>query len=345
MNKKTFSIFVLLLLIIQAATPVPASAAPSWLPITAPSAIVVDGATNRVIYAKTPNLRRAPASTTKLLTAIVVMDHMDMNAVVTIPSYVENIPPSKVHLRGGERYRVRELVRALLINSANDSAEALAYAAGGGSRAQFVRWMNEKVRSLGGKNSNFVNPSGLPAAGQYSTAYDMSRIMDAVQRYPFLVQTLETRTLIVKSFAGRKIFLRNHNRLLWRNSRPVIGKTGWTRLARHCFVGEFVSGNRRLLVAMLGSHAMWRDLRTLVDTQFGFSLFRSKKEKPKVWADKPSNSTIQQALQKAGYYKGPVNGKIGRKTRAAIKKFQKAKGIEITGNVGPKTWDVLRSFA
>ncbi len=342
MKLKLLSLFTFLLLLIQAADPVPASAAFS-LPITAASAILVDAKTHQVVYSKTPNLRRAPASTTKLLTALVVLDHMGLNDVVTIPSYVEKIPPSKIHLKGGEKYRVRELLRALLMNSANDAAEALAYSAGKGSRSRFAGWMNEKVRALGGSKSNFVNPSGLPAKGQYSTASDMAKIMDAVNNQPFLVQTLQTRTLIIKSFKGRKIYLRNHNRLLWRSQYPVIGKTGWTRVARHCFVGEFPYQNRSLLVAMLGSHALWRDLRMIVDSRFGLSL-KPVKNKTKNWA-RPGKKTIQTALKNAGYYKGAVDGQHGSKTRSAIKKFQKDNHIRITGNVGPETWSKLSSYA
>ncbi len=304
---------------------------------------LIDDATNRIVYAKTPHLKRQPASTTKLLTAIVAIETMDLNTVVTIPSYVSKIPPSKIHLRGGERYRVRELVRALLINSANDAAEALAYAGGRGQRSRFLALMNKKARALGCTHSNFATPSGLPAANHYSTAYDMSLIMGEVQRYPFLVQTLSTRTLIIKSNSGRKIYLRNHNRMLWRSSRSVIGKTGWTRLARHCFVGEFVVNNRKVFVAMLGSHALWRDLRTLVNSQFGTAfLRRSENTSPK--AIKPTGRNVQLALKKAGYFRGTVTGKIGPKTRAAIKKFQKAKGLKTTGQAGPATWKLLKSY-
>ncbi len=297
-----------------------------------------DASTNKVVYAKNTHLKRQPASTTKLLTAIVAVETMDLNAVVTIPRYVQNIPPSKIHLRAGERYRVRELVRALLINSANDAAEALAYAGGKGKRSVFIARMNKKARALGCNESNFQTPSGLPAANQYSTAYDMSLIMDEVQRYPFLVQTLKTRNLTIKSNSGRKIYLRNHNRML---GRAVIGKTGWTRRARHCFVGEFFVNNRKVVVAMLGSHALWRDLRTLVNSQFGRSLFRRTVSNPKGAALKPTGRNIQRALMSAGLFKGPVTGKVGPKTRKALKKFQSSKGLKPDGIAGPQTWKLL----
>ena len=244
-------------------------------PITAPSAILIDQSTNRVLYSKTPNLRRAPASTTKLLTALVVIQNMDINQIVTVPASVVKVEPSKVHLRTGERYRVRELLRALLINSANDAAEALAIAAAG-SRSKFAGLMNRQAYSIGCRGSHFLNPSGLPAAGQYSTAMDMAIIMREVQKYPFLVQTLETRTLTIKSTAGRKIFLRNHNKMLFRGHREVVGKTGWTRAARHCFVGQINAMNHKVFVAMLGSHRLWKDLMALVHYQFGMSFSKAK---------------------------------------------------------------------
>lgn len=338
--RKQFSIFLSALLLAQIAAPMPVSANVS-IAITAPSAILLDGATNRIVYSKTPHLRRAPASTTKLLTAIVAVEAMDLNAVVTIPAYVEKIPPSKIHLRRGERYRVRELVRALLINSANDAAEALAYAGGNGNRQRFIDLMNQKAGSLGCKHSHWINPSGLPGSGQYSTVFDMARIMAEVQRYPFLVQTLQARTLIIKSFTGRKIYLRNHNRML---PQRVIGKTGWTRLARHCFVGEFAVNGRKIFVAMLGSHALWRDLRKLVASQGGLSARSSRSASKKTSAPAQRNITIQTALKRAGFYSGPINGKYGPMTTKAVKRFQKAKGISQTGTVGPKTWNALRRF-
>lgn len=343
MKSKSLAVFLLALLTAQIAVPVPVSAN-FTLPITAPSAILLDGATNQIVFEKTPHLRRPPASTTKLLTAIVALEHLDLNAVITIPAYVEKISPSKVHLRRGERYRARELIRALLINSANDAAESLAYAGGGGSREKFVGWMNEKALSLGCKQSHWVNPSGLPGGNQYSTAYDMALIMTEVQRYPFLVQTLQTRTLIVKSFSGRKIFLRNHNRMLWRSKNQVIGKTGWTQLARHCFVGEFWIHNRKVVVAMLGSHALWRDLKTLVDSQGGLAWVLSNRDIKNISEPINSTSAVQTALKRAGYYTGAINGKFGSKTRRAVKRFQKSQHIKQTGKVGPATRRALSKY-
>lgn len=284
MNKKRYSknrrVAVIAIFAIASICPVEpaASYAAVGVPISAPSAILIDQTSHRIIYSKTPNLRRAPASTTKLLTALVVMQSMDLNKIVTIPAAVERVEPSKIHLRRGERYRVRELLRAVLINSANDAAEALALTTAG-SRSKFAARMNRKARSIGCRGSHFMNPSGLPASGQYSTAQDMALIMREFQKHPFLVQTLATRTLTITSAKGRKIYLRNHNKMLFRGHREVVGKTGWTRAAKHCFVGQISATNRKVFVAMLGSRRLWKDLMLLVTYQFGASLSRVRPER------------------------------------------------------------------
>jgi D-alanyl-D-alanine carboxypeptidase (penicillin-binding protein 5/6) len=207
------------------------------IPISATSAVLMDSSTNQLLYAKNLNMKRAPASTTKLLTALVVLDQLDLNSVVTVPQFAEGVEPSKIHLKWGEKYRTRDLVKATLINSANDAAETLAVAAAGSS-PEFANLMNKKARSLGCRDSHFVRASGLPAEDQYSTALDMALIMQAARKNQFLFDTLKTKTTTITSLDGRRIFLKNHNKMLLRGNNEVIGKTGWTRTAKHCFVGQ-----------------------------------------------------------------------------------------------------------
>lgn len=337
--KKLFSLSLIIFqLFLFIATPKPAHAA---IPISAPSAVLLDGFSNRIIYAKTPHLKRAPASTTKILTAIVVLDQLDLNKSVTIPRFVKSIEPSKAHLRPGERYYVRDLVRATLISSANDAAETVAVATSG-SRQAFAQLMNKKARSLGCKNSNFVRSSGLPAANQYSTAYDMALIMREAQRYSFIEKTLATRSIIIKSFAGRKIVLRNHNKLLWRGRTDVVGKTGWTRKARHCFVGQINHRGRKVFVSMLGSHRLWKDLSTLVNYEFGLNLLKARQNQKIYGRNELKN--IQALLRRAGFDPGRIDGQIGPSTLRAIKKFQSRYALRPDGIVGPETRLKLRQF-
>ncbi|MFZ5803024.1 MAG: peptidoglycan-binding protein [Candidatus Omnitrophota bacterium] len=319
-----------------------AFAAPA-VSVTAPSVVLYDLNSDRIVYSKDPYRVRAPASTTKVMTAIVVLEHLNMDRIVTIPQFAHTVSPSKIHLRAGERYRVRDLVRAALISSANDATEVLGYVAGGGSLSQFSKMMNAKARAIGCKKSNFVRPSGLPDSNHYSTAYDMALIMKYAERnYPFIVQTLKEKSRTIRSLGGRKITLRNHNKMLWRESREVVGKTGWTRAARHCFLGHFGVNSRKVLISILGSQSLWKDLRKLLDFQFGSS-YSKVRTNQRLWA-RHEVKKIQTALRRAGFSPGPVDGQFGPATLKAVEGFQKAKGLSADGIVGPKTWDRLRRY-
>lgn len=339
MKKKLLSLLIIFMLSAQGLMVPEARAAVSALPISAPSALLLDSS-NRIVYAKTPHLRRAPASTTKLLTAIVALKLMSPDEMIVVPKYAERMEPSKIYLRAGERYRVGDLIKAILVNSANDAAAAIAIA-GSGSISAFAKEMNLTARSLGCKDSNFVNPNGLPDARQFSTVYDMALIMREAQRYPFIQQALKVRTGVIQSSTGRRIGLRNHNKMLWRDPREVLGKTGWTRSARHCFVGQISVSGKRVFVAMLGSHRLWKDLKTLVDYQFGALVFKKAVRNTKI-AGREQNKKVQLALKRAGFYRGAIDGVVGRGTRAAIKKYQRKHGLTQTGSVGPRTWALLK---
>lgn len=321
----------------------PPAAQAGAVALLAPSAVLLDGRTQQILYAKSPYAKRAPASTTKLLTAMVALDHLSPDQIVRVPPGLESIPPSKIGLRAGERFYVRDLIKASLIKSANDAAEALAVLAAG-SRSSFARLMNQKARQIGAKNSRFVNPNGLPAAGQYSTAYDLAKIMMAASRYSFIVSTLQVRNTVIYSRGGRRILLNNCNKMLWSTS-GVIGKTGWTRSARHCFAGRVQARGQVIFVGLMGSQRrqyLWSDLRRVAGIPFGTV--------PKPIASAPQGPSrketlkFQKALAKAGYFRGGPTGFYGKRTRAAVKSFQKAKGLPVTGWVGPETWKKLKAY-
>jgi D-alanyl-D-alanine carboxypeptidase (penicillin-binding protein 5/6) len=344
MKKKLLALFLVFGLTAQTLPPPPVAEA-AWVPISAPTALLLDNGTNRILYAKTPHLRRPPASTTKLLTALVALRLKSPDFVVKIHHAATKIPPSKIYVKTGERYYLRDLLDALLMNSANDVASAIAIATAG-STAAFAREMNATARALGCQESNFVNPSGLPDKRQYSTAYDMALIMREAQRYPVIVQALKTRTKMIRTLGGRRISLRNHNKMLWRDPREVLGKTGWTRSARHCFVGQISVNGKKVFVAMLGSHRLWKDLQTLVNSQFGVPWAKSQisKRRAATAAARENTKRIQLALKNAGFYRGKLDGQSGPMTKRAIRSFQKRHKLRADGVAGPKTWNVLKRY-
>ena len=341
MKIKILSVFVLFFLLGELLSPT--FAEDGSITLAAPSAVLLDGKTQQILYSRTPYAKRAPASTTKLVTVMVALDHLSLDQVVQIPGGLEFIPPSKIGLRAGEHFYVRDLIRAALIRSANDAAETLAILTGG-SRAGFAQMMNAKARAIGANDSHFVNPSGLPSSDHYSTAYDLARIIMAASRYPFIVNTLKIRSTNIYSREGRRCPLNNCNKMLWRTS-GVIGKTGWTRSALHCFAGRVQSGGRVIFVGLMGSQRrayLWSDLRRIESFSSGKAL-RSVTLAPPP-SSRKDTLRIQQALHRAGYFKGKPTGFYGKRTKAAVRSFQKAHGLPAIGSVGPQTWEKLKAY-
>lgn len=311
------------------------------LPISAPSAVLLDTGSQRIIFAKSPHARRPPASTTKVMTALVVAERMSLDRVVVIPGWVTSVEPSKAHLRPGEHYRVRDLLHASLISSANDAAEVLGVVLAG-SRTNFARMMNERARRIGCRNTHFGNASGLPPAYQYSTAYDLALIMREARKNLFIVDSLGRKYHTIHSREGRAIHLKNHNKLLWRSQSRVIGKTGYTRKGRHCFVGRIQWKGREVLVSLLGSHRLWKDLKILLEYQFGLAFYKVRLNQ-KRWSESQTRA-VQNALQRAGFPPGGIDGRFGPRTVQAVEKFQKHEGLRPDGIVGPLTCKRLTHF-
>lgn len=340
--KKTLSLSIIAFYLSAVASPPQTAWASVNLPITAQSAVLLDQDSSQLFYSKQMNLKRAPASTTKVLTAIVGIENLALDQVVTIPKFAETIEPSKAFLKEGERYYVRDLLKLILVNSANDAAETLGVATAG-SRSDFADLMNAKAQAIGCRHSHFVRASGLPAENQYSTAYDLALITKYAQNYPFLVEVMKIKTGVVYSLDGRAIFLRNHNKMLWRDKREIIGKTGWTRKAKHCFAGRIKVMQRSVSVALMGSTSMWRDLKILVDYQFGKS-FTAARNTGKIWS-RHDVKRMQIGLRKAGFYRGRIDGKMGPGTIKAVHHFQKSRGLTANGIVNDETWNLLSRLA
>lgn len=338
MFKKSVASFLALFVLVLMGGPYPEASAAKAAFISAPSAILIDGLTGRPIYSKSPHLRRPQASTTKIMTAMMVLDSVGLNDVVVIPRSVESVQPSKIYLKAGERYYVKDLIYAILLKSANDAAEALAIHVAG-SVPEFCKLMNKKARSLGAKNTQFKTPNGLPAKGQYSTAYDLALIMRQAERYPFLVRVLSLKSVMIQSLSGRRIFMKSHNKMLWSEKFDVIGKTGYTRLSRYCFVGRLNEKNKDVFLGILGSHKLWTDVRRLCSYP-NAKMLTAIKTNQRILATRQVYD-VQEALLSAGYQPGDVDGVFSFQTLMAVEAFQKDRGILADGIVGETTLSLL----
>ena len=166
----------------------------------------------------------------------------------------------------------------------------------------------------------------------------------AASRYPFMVQTMKTRNAVIDSLDGRRIYLMNCNKMLWRTS-GVIGKTGWTREARHCFAGRVQSRGKEIFVGIMGSARrayLWSDLRTIAGVSTGRQLrpIKTGVELP----SREQTKMIQTALHKAGYFKVTPTGFYGKRTRRAVRSFQRSQGLPGTGDVSIETWKKLKAY-
>jgi D-alanyl-D-alanine carboxypeptidase (penicillin-binding protein 5/6) len=267
--------------------------------INSKAAVVIEGSTGRVLYGKNPNLKLPPASTTKLMTAMIVLDRLDLNDTVTVSDKATKISPVKANLREGERVTVDTLLRAALIKSANDAAYALSEAVAG-SEERFVELMNKKAIAIGMNDTRFVNSTGLPEDGQYITAYDLAKMLRYALRYKFIREVINTRTDRIRTVDGRDIFLKNSNRLLWEDESIIGGKTGYTRAAKHCFVCASENEGEEVIVAVLGSPSrelLWKESELLISK--GFNILKGEEE-PGIIFDRADYDSL---VKKASYKK------------------------------------------
>lgn len=246
MTARFLPVFLCLLAIL----PLHAGPAPE---ITAKSAILVDANTGKVLFTKNDTAQRPVASTQKLLTALIVAEAGNLDKRVEIEPTDTNCEPTKINVKPGQSYTRLQLLNALLVKSGNDVARTLARD-NAGSVSAFADKMTQRVRSLGGTNSNFENPNGLPAQGQYSTARDMARVARMAYRNPTLREIMKTRYYNFRFSSGNVVPLRNTNRVLRTYSFCNGMKTGYTNLAGHCLISSGSYNGRDVIAVMLGSN-------------------------------------------------------------------------------------------
>lgn len=265
--KRYLSIIIIILGLLLGISSYATGKTTSVIYVTAKSAVVVDARTNKILYAKNINLHIPPASCAKIMTALVVLEKIELDKLITVSKRAANIEPSKAGLRRGSQYRSADLLAACLMSSANDASIALAEEVCG-SESEFVKLMNEKAKKIGMGNTRFANATGLPSKKieQYSTVYDLARLMRYALNKPQIVELMNKKEKFISGSDDRKIYLRNHNKMLWKKPKSIIGKTGYTIKSKHCFTGAAGSGGRQKVVfALLSSRKPWQDISILVD--------------------------------------------------------------------------------
>lgn len=229
---------------------------------SAKSVILMDADTGAVLYADHPEERSLIASTTKIMTAIVVLERCDLEDLFTVPKEAVGIEGSSIYLKEGEQMTIRTLLYGLMLSSGNDAAIALALACSD-SVAEFVDLMNLKAAQLGLQSTHFENPNGLDGEDHYSTAYDLARLTAYGLQDPNFLEIVSTRSI---SIGGR--CLRNHNKLLW-NLEGCLGvKTGYTRAAGRILVSAAERKGRRLIAVTISDRNDWEDHAALYDCGF-----------------------------------------------------------------------------
>lgn len=222
-------------------------------PIRAVSAILIDARTGKTLYEKNADEPRQVASTQKLVTALIVAEEDPLDSSVTIDRADTMVEPTKVGIRAGETYPRRQLLRAMMVKSANDCAVALARSHSR-SISEFAGEMNRYARLCGATCSHFVNPHGLPA-DQHSTARDMARIAFRAYRNPVLREAMAMRSFCFHYASGRLYFLEPTDKLLLRDPFCNGMKTGYTEAAGKCLISSYSRNNRELILVQLGSHS------------------------------------------------------------------------------------------
>lgn len=230
--------------------------------VSAQKAIVMDATTGRVLYEKRADEKSLIASTTKIMTALVICEQCNVLDRVKIPKEAVGVEGSSMYLKEGEILTVQELLYGLMLQSGNDAAVALAIYCSG-TVELFAQLMNDKARMLGLTSTHFANPHGLDHPEHYSTARDLAVLACYAMDNPIFAQTVST-----KSVAVGERYLTNHNKLLWRVAGADGIKTGFTKAAGRILVSSAVRDGRRLVIVTIDDGNDWADHKALYEDGF-----------------------------------------------------------------------------
>lgn len=263
-NHKLIALILFLALIINLGLTF--SSAESVLSVNAKAAALYEPATQTFLYSKNADERLPMASTTKIMTALVAIERENLNREISVDERAVGVEGSSAYLKAGEIFTLRELLYALMLQSANDAAEAIAYALSGSVEA-FSELMNEKALALGLSNTHFTNPHGLDDDEHYTTAHDLAIITAEAMSYPEFSEIVSTSVKRVEKEGISRLFA-NHNKLLKLYDGCIGVKTGFTKKCGRCLVSAAERDGLRLISVTLDCPDDWNEHKKMLD--FGF---------------------------------------------------------------------------
>lgn len=252
---------------------IPINAEPATPSVSAQSAVLLDLDHGMILWEKNGNTPLPIASTTKIMTALVALNSLPMSTVVKITSEAVGVEGSSIYLTEGEKLTLEELLYALLLESANDAAVAIALAVSG-SIPKFAEEMNRTAEALGLRNTHFQNPHGLPAEEHYASAADLARITMAAMENPLFAKIVATPKATISHSGKQGVrLLLNHNKMLHLYNGAIGVKTGFTKKSGRCLVSAAERDGVRLIAVTLNAPDDWNDHTAMLD--YGFSVMRS----------------------------------------------------------------------
>ena len=248
----------------------------------ATSAIMLEASTGEIIFQKNVNEKRPPASMTKMMSMLLIMENIEKGNLafeeeVTASAYASSMGGSQIFLKAGEKMKVEDLLKGIAIGSGNDATVAMAERIAGTEEA-FVKLMNDRAKELGLNNTNFKNSTGLDAENHYSTAYDMSVIARELVKHKKILEFTSTYEDYLRKDSASPFWLVNTNRLV-RFYQGVDGlKTGYTKEAGYCLTSTAEKDNMRLITVVMNEPSTQiRNGETSSMLDYGFNMYSVNK--------------------------------------------------------------------
>jgi D-alanyl-D-alanine carboxypeptidase (penicillin-binding protein 5/6) len=233
--------------------------------VTAKSALIMDEQTGKILWQKNSNWRMHPASTTKIMTGLLLLENTVPAEKIVAPAGLEKYPESSLHLKKGEIVSAKGMLYAIMLRSANDACVAIAHHLGG-SVAGFAKLMNKRAKELGCKDTNFVNPNGLTDPKHLTTAYDLALMAREAMKVDAFREAVKTQKYqITRSINQKDLAIKTHNKWLAKDLSADGIKTGYTRAAGRCYVGSATRDGYRLITVILRSENWQVDHQAMLD--------------------------------------------------------------------------------